>query len=232
MKINQSIIDSISQLFEQAPYFSINALRKHVAVRGFDYKPDTVKKYLSRQKKEGKIFDAGRGWYSSIAEPYQLDTASVEKLVGELKQAFPLLDFACWSTAQLNEMLRHQLAKHVQFAYVERDAIDSVAEGLRSKGYHTYANPGKQEIQRSFSIEESTVVLPFTSETPHKNGFATIEKIMVDVLADTPSFSIINIPELIDGAKSLITASRVDISVLNRYAARRKTSLSELIKWA
>jgi hypothetical protein len=127
-------------------------------------------------------------------------------------------------------MLRHQLAKHVQFAYVERDAIDSVAEELRSKGYHTYANPGKQEIRRSFSIEENTVVvLPLTSEAPHQNGFATIEKIMVDVLADFSAFSIINITEFSKGASSLMQKFRIDISILNRYSVRRKTNVSSLL---
>ena len=225
MKINQNITDSINRLFEKAPYFSINALRKTLP----EYKPDTVKKHLSRLKKEGGIFDAGRGWYSSLPEPYRLDTGPVEKLIGELKEAFPLLDFACWSTAQLNEMLRHQLAKHVQFAYVERDAIASVADWLRNKGYHAYANPGKQEIKKTFSIEENTVVvLPLTTKSPHENGFATIEKVMVDVLADADRFSIINIPEFIEGSKKAISLKRIDIAVFISYAARRETNVSEI----
>ena len=233
MKIENSIIDSIAQLFKQAPYFSINALRDFLEQQGLGYKSETVKSYLSRQKKAGKIFDAGRGWYSSIAKPYRLDTAPVEKLVNELKEAFPLLDFACWSTAQLNEMLRHQLAKHVQFAYVERDAIDSVAEGLRGLGYHTYANPGKQEIKKTFSIEENTaVVLPLTTKAPHEDGFASIEKVVVDILADTTGFSIINIPEFVEGARKSISSKRVDIAVLISYSTRRETDISEIIKEA
>ena len=230
MKIAQSIIDSINKLFERAPYFSIRALREYIAGQKLSYAPDTIKVYLSQLRKEGVVFSAGRGWYSSIAEPYRLDTAPVEKLAGELKEAFPLLDFACWSTSQLNEMLRHQLAKHVQFAYVERDAIDSVAEGLRSKGYFVYANPGKLEIQRSFSIEENTVVvLPLTSESPHQDGFADIEKVMVDVLADASAFSIINVAEFSEGASTLMRKYRVDISMLDRYSIRRKTNISNLL---
>ena len=230
MKIAQCIIDSIAQLFEQAPYFSIHALREYLAGQKLSYAPDTIKVYLSQLKKEGIVFNAGRGWYSSIVEPYRLDTAPVEKLVGKLEAAFPLLDFACWSTAQLNEMLRHQLAKHVQFAYVERDAIDSVADWLRSKGYHTYANPGKQEIQKSFSIEGNTVVvLPLTSESPHQDGFANIEKVMVDVLADASAFSIINVAEFSEGASTLMRKYRVDISILERYSNRRKTDISNLL---
>jgi dihydropteroate synthase len=222
--------ETITQdLAKKAPYFSVDAVRSWLAEQKMSYAPDTVKTYLSRQKKEGKIFDAGRGWYSSIAKPYQLDTAPVEKLVGELKTAFPLLDFACWSTEQLNEMLRHQLAKHVQFACVERDAIDSVADWLKGHGYKTYANPGKQERKR-FSIEEKTVViLPLTSESPRQNGFATIEKIVVDVLADTEPFSIINTPEFIDGASESIKSQRIDISELMKYSTRRKTDISSLI---
>lgn len=231
MKKENRLIESIALLLKQAPYFSIDALRKYLVAQGLDYKPDTVKTYLSRQKKAGRIFDAGRGWYSSLAEPYQLDTAPVEKLVGELKKTFPLLDFACWSTAQLNEMLRHQLAKHVQFVYVERDAINSVADWLKSHGYHTYANPGKAEIKRSFAIEgETAVVLPLTTKTPRRNGFATIEKIMVDVLADIEIFSIINIPEFMNGASGIIKSQRIDISELMKYSTRRKTDLSSVLK--
>lgn len=218
-------------LIDRYPYFSIDAVRNWLAEQKMSYKSDTVKTYLSRQKKAGKIYDAGRGWYSSIAKPYQLDTAPVEQLVGELKQAFPLLDFACWSTQQLNEMLRHQLAKHVQFVYVERDAIDSVADWLKDHGFHTYANPGKAEIKRSFAIEGKTaVVLPLTTKTPHRDGFATIEKIMVDVLADSENFSIINIPEFISGASEAIMSQRIDISELMKYSTRRKTDVSCWIK--
>jgi restriction endonuclease S subunit len=225
------VAQTITQdLAQKAPYFSIDAVRRWLAEQKMSYAPDTVKSYLSRQNKEGKIFDAGRGWYSSIAKPYQLDTAPVEKLVGELKTAFPLLDFACWSTEQVNEMLRHQLAKHVQFAYVERDAIDSVADWLKGHGYKTYANLGKQERKR-FSIEEKTVVvLPLTSESPRQNGFACIEKIVVDVLSDTGDFSIINIPEFVKGSSGVIKLQRVDMCVLTRYSVRRKTDISGLIE--
>jgi restriction endonuclease S subunit len=225
------VAQTITQdLAQKAPYFSIDAVRNWLAEQKMIYKPDTVKTYLSRQKKEGKIFDAGRGWYSSIATPYQLDSAPVEKIVGKLKAAFPLLDFACWSTAQLNEMLRHQLAKHVQFVYVERDAINSVADWLKDRGYHTCVTPGKKE-RESFSIEEKTaIVLPLTTKAPRQNGFATIEKIVVDVLADVSCFSIINIPEFIDGSSGVMKSQRVDMADLMKYSTRRKTDISSLIK--
>jgi hypothetical protein len=230
VKKANSVVELIALLLEQAPYFSIDVLRQYLVAQGFDYKPDTVKTYLSRQKKAGKIFDAGRGWYSSIAKPYKLDTAPVEKLVGELKTAFPLLEFACWSTAQLNDMLRHQLAKPVLVAYVERDAINSVADWLRENGYRPTVNPGKKE-RKSFVAEENTVVvLPLVSKSPCENGFAPIGKIVVDVLADTPDFSIINIPEFIEGARSVISSERVDISEFMSYATRRETSVSEVEK--
>lgn len=194
------------------------------------YKPDTVKSYLSRQKKAGKIFDAGRGWYSSLEKPYVLNTDPVKKLVGELKQAFPLLDFACWSTAQLNDLLRHQLAKHVQFAYVERDAIGSVADWLREHGYRPWANPGKKE-RKSFVVEENTVVvLPLVSKSPHESGFASFVKVLADVLVDCSDFSIINIPDFISGARDTISSERIDIASFKSYSERREANLLGLLK--
>ena len=226
-----SVNKVIKNLSHKAPYVSIDTVRNWLAEQKMSYSPETIKTYLSRQQKAGKIFDAGRGWYSSIATPYQLDTAPVEKLIGELKQAFPLLGFACWSTRQLNDMLRHQLAKHVQFVYVERDAIDSVSDWLRDHGYHTYANPGKAAIRQSFSIEENTaIVLPLTTKAPYQDGTATIEKILVDVLADANPYEIINIPEFTAGANSIISSQRIDISTLISYAARRKTDITHITK--
>jgi Txe/YoeB family toxin of Txe-Axe toxin-antitoxin module len=230
MTISHNITNSINRLFEQAPYFSINALREYLAAQNLSYKPDTVKVYLSRLKTDGVVFGAGRGWYSSLSEPYQLDTEPVEKLVGELKEAFPLLDFACWSTAQLNDLLLHQLAKHVRFAYVERDAMKSVADWLRENRYRPTVNPGKKE-RISFSVEDnSVVVLPLTTKTPQENGFAKIEKIIEDVLADVSDFSIINIPEFIEGACSAITSNRIDIADLFKYSTRRKEDVSPIAK--
>jgi len=215
-------------LAQQAPYFSIDAVRNWLADQKMHYKPDTVKTYLSRQKKAGKIYDAGRGWYSSLAEPYQLDTAPVEKLVDGLKQAFPLLDFACWSTAQLNEMLRHQLAKHVRFAYVERDGMESVADWLRSNGYRPCVNPGKKE-RNSFVIEENAVVvLPLTTKSPHQDGFAEFGRIVVDCFADCDDLNIIIIPELIDGIRATISSQRIDIAAFITYAERRGVDISKI----
>jgi hypothetical protein len=118
----------------------------------------------------------------------------------------------------------------VQFAYVERPAINRVADKLRKSGYHVYANPGKEQIRRTFKVEDNTVVvLPITTESPQSNGFAAIEKIMVDVLADALPFAIINIDEFCKGASTLIRKYRIDICLLNRYSIRRKRDILSLL---
>lgn len=222
----KNILDAINRLFERAPYFLINDLREALP----EYRPNSVKSYVSLLKIEGLIFDAGRRWYSSIQEAYRLDTAPVEQLVGKLKTLFPSLEVVCWSTEQLKDMLPHQLTKHVQFAYVERPAINKVADKLRKSGYHVYANPGKAQIRRTFTVEENTVVvLPLTTNSPQSNGFASVEKIMVDVLADVSAFDIINIDEFCQGASNLIRKSRVDLCVLNRYSILRKRDIISLL---
>ncbi len=220
-----------NELAAKAPYFSIDAVRKWLADQKMSYKPDTVKSYLSRQQRAGKIFDAGRGWYSSIEEPYQLDTAPVKELVDILGRQFPLLEFACWSTAQLNDILRHQLSRHINLIYVERDAIESVSSFLRAKGFHAFANPGKREIEKFFSIEGNTiVVLPLTSESPEAGHFASFEKIVVDVVSDLRTFKVINIQEFAEHVRKLIKSYRIDIAILKRYATRRKTDIGPLLK--
>lgn len=72
------------------------------------------------------------------------------------------------------------------------------------------------------------VVLPLTTKTPHQNGFAMIEKIMVDVLTDMSGFSIISIPEFIQGTSNAISLNRIDMAAFFKYSTRRKTDISSI----
>lgn len=90
--------------------------------------------------------------------------------------------------------------------------------------------PGKKE-RKSFAVEENTVVvLPLVSKSPHENGFASFGKILVDVLADCSDLSVINIPEFISGARGRISSERFDMASLKSYAERREVSLIEMEK--
>lgn len=43
-----------------------------------------------------------------------------------IEDEFPLVDFVCFESVQLNEFLNHMIAQNTFFIMVERDALDSV----------------------------------------------------------------------------------------------------------
>jgi hypothetical protein len=64
-----------------------------------------------------------------------LNAKPVARLARQVEQAFPLLDFACWSTEQVRSFGHLLFACFVAFIHTERDAMASVADRLRDAGY-------------------------------------------------------------------------------------------------
>lgn len=210
------------------PYINFTEIQKHLQGL-FTY--STLKTYLSRAQSSGLIYDAGKGWYSNIKDPFILDAKPIKKIVEYLEKSFPLLDFQCWTTAQINAYTQHMLAKHVTFVYAESDAIDPVAESLRSNGYIVFANPTKTEVEKSFRVDDrSVVVRPSISKQPQgEDHIAPIEKILVDLVVETAALKFIDESEARLIVENAAAAGRVKIASLLGYAKRRLVDFSSII---
>jgi type I restriction-modification system DNA methylase subunit len=188
----------------------------------------TLKTYLSHVQSSGRLYDAGKGWYSNLKDPFVLDTKPLKKIITLLEKSFPLLDFQCWSTAQINAYTQHMLAKHIAFVYTESDAINPVAENLRAEGYTVFANPLKAEVEKSFRVDEKTVVVrPSISKQPQGEGhFAPIEKILVDLVIEASALKFMDESEARLIVENATGAGRVMMSSLLGYAKRRLVDFS------
>jgi len=212
------------------PYFSLDALRADLKKHNIAVETATLPRYLHDLSKERIIFDAGRGWYSTIATPFSLDRAPVADLVTLLEKRFPFLDFAAWSTAQIASYGHHLLARFVAFLYTDKDALEGVSDALRDAGYAVFLDPSPAEAKKNFRIEDKTVVIrPTISEGPLDGKFATIEKIIVDLCVESMHLNILDIHELQRLTLNLIQAGRVSMGTLARYAEhRRKIRLKDI----
>lgn len=76
-------------------------LRAYLDGQRVPWKTATLNRYMMELTAGGFVFDAGRGWYSALAEPFVLDTAPVQELIERLQKRFPLLDYSCWLTRQI-----------------------------------------------------------------------------------------------------------------------------------
>ena len=122
--------ECLPALNQSAAYFSMADVRAWLQQRGVACPPPVLRDYLSQFMRSRLIHDAGRGWYSRIASPRVLNAKPVARLARQVEQAFPLLDFACWSTEQVRSFGHLLLARFVAFIHTERDALASVADRL------------------------------------------------------------------------------------------------------
>jgi type I restriction enzyme S subunit len=216
---------ALPAMTKQHRYFSLDVLKRYLTEQKLTYMPETVNAYVSQMKREGKIFSAGRGWYSDIAEPLEIDHAPVAELTAEIEKRFPLLDFSCWSTGQLNPYLHHMLGKFVSFVHVDRDAMPSVSDALLDAGYRVFLNPTRREAAKSFMVADKTVVIrPAVAKAPVDGHLARMEKVLVDLHVELETFPLLQPDEFREAAQMLISQRRIELAKLMTYAAQRKVS--------
>jgi len=205
-------------------YFHINDLREYFAERGVEFKKDSLKKCLYLLKKNGLIYGAGRGWYSTIKEEFELDTKPVEKIIALIKKKFPLLEFSCWSTKQIKGFFHHLPSQFVTFVHADKDFLQSLKDFLTDNGYNVYLNPYRIEAEKYVELKTRTIILrPFVSSREPKNQYlAKIEKILVDLFMETKKISLIDREEFQRIVSNIVLNYRIDVASILDYAYNRK----------
>lgn len=228
MTAKAQLYELLVALCKRAPYFNYKAIKAAVSEAELDLKDSSLKSYLSRAVKEGVVHDAGRGWYSRLGTPVQLDPKPLRPLVRAIEKAFPLLDFTVWSTGQLNPWMHHLIAKPVAFVHAPSDALEAVGDLLKSKGYDVWVNPTGRDKQR-FGVGENTVVLrPAVSRAPGEGHDAAPEAVLVDLFMELERLNLMDPHEFRGMAGELARSSRLDVPDLMTYASRRKQDWEEL----
>ncbi len=204
-------------------YFSTKAIKASVARRGLKHNATTINQYLHNLKTQGKIFDAGRGWYSTISQPYTQYTAPLKELVSQISTKFPFLEFACWSTEQFQGYAHHMMVRFVRFVYTDTDSMSSVAEFLKNNNYDAHLNPRKGEVEKYFTPSQTTVVVrPTVSEEPLDGHYATVEKMLLDLFVEKDKLFLMDEAEYNRVFQNLALSYRINLARLLRYADRRK----------
>ncbi|MBU8849336.1 MAG: hypothetical protein KOO64_07305 [Desulfobacterales bacterium] len=210
-----------------SPYFNYDDIKKLLKEKKIQITNSSLKVYLHSLTKNKIIFDAGKGWYSSIEKQFDLDKEPIEDIIKDINQKLPLLSFSCWSTAQLNSFTHHIMSKFITFIHTDSDYISNTAEMLRGTGYNVYENPNKAEIEKQFSLIDKTVIIrPLISKQPDNNkNDAPIEKILVDFLIENKKLNIMEESEAGNVVKNVLISGRINLSALISYSKRRKCEL-------
>jgi Family of unknown function (DUF6577) len=210
-------------------YFNYADIKKLLIEKNIQITNSTLKTYLYSLTKENFLFDAGKGWYSSIEKPFRLNKEPVKEIISTIKRELPLLSFSCWSTEQLNPFTHHILSKFITFVYTDSDYLSNTVEKLDGVGFSVYDNPTKAEIEKFFKTSKKTVVLrPSIIKQPKsRDNFSLIEKILVDFLVENRKIRIMESSEADRVVRKAINSGRVNISSLLSYAKRREMVFPE-----
>jgi hypothetical protein len=220
----ETIKEIVSKYARGKYYFHINDLKKRFSERQINYKEDTLKKNIQRLKKEKIIYEAGRGWYSTIKEKFTLNTMPIEKIVALIKKKFLLLQFSCWSTEQLKGFFHHLPSKFVTFVYADKETLQFLKDFLMDNDYNVYLNPYKIEAEKYVELKNRTVILrPFVFPRKAKRDFmASIEKILVDLFIENKKIKLTDLEEYRRIVSNILLNYRINMPMLLDYADRRE----------
>lgn len=218
----------LPELSAAAPYFSHDAITKRLADLKIEMADHSLRMYLSEAMAKGIVHDAGRGWYSRLADRCVLDPKPVARLVRQLEKEFSLLDFTCWSTQQVNPWMHHILSKFLTFVNVDPDGLPAVAEYLRAEGYEVHENPKGNRTAEVRANGKTVVIRPLNTHAPKEGHFAPPEAVLVDLHFENRALGIMDSADFKGMAQQLAATNRLLWATLCHYADKRGVAPGEL----
>jgi hypothetical protein len=191
----------------------------------------SLRVYLSEAVKRGMLHDAGHGWFSRLSESVPLDSKAVGRLVRVISKSFPLLEFSCWSTEQINPWMHHMLARHTVFLYAPTDTLEALRESLTAKGWEAAINPLSSSGAAQTRLGEHSVILrhAISKQPKAKKHQAPIEKILVDLLVEAPKIGLMDDGEAKATVQEIVGRYLIQVSIFQSYAERRGLKVKETI---
>ena len=215
------------QSVNSVKYASVNGLRKKLQLRKKKIPSTTLYATLYRFIEAKTIFDAGKGWYSTIHKPFTPQYESVKEIVAQVEKQFPQLKFSIWSTEQLQPFAHHLMSRFTDYIYTETDAIGSVTNFLQSQQYTVYPNPKQADVEKYVTASNRRMIVrPLVTEEPLDGHYATIEKTLIDLFLEKDRLFLMDGTEYKRIFEGIIFSNRINIGRLLRYAARRELKLS------
>ncbi len=227
MRLNKDK-DTLSQHFQDRESFTTNDVSDFFAKTDPDIKRATINWRIYELVRQGSLKRIGRGMYALGQADCFLPglTKKQQTISARLKKQFPLITFCCWHTSALKEFFQHVAVYDFLLVEAEREAVDAVFHFVKETHPNTFQDP-PQNIMENFVLasRDAVIVKSLVSEAPLQEADAatlpTIEKILVDIVADSEIFFFLQGHELLNIFESALGKYTVNTDRLLRYAKRR-----------
>lgn len=212
-----------------------NDLRNFYRAHAQNFSEPFFRRVLYALEKEQVCVPLGAGLYKFKEQESNLKgkffhtpSKKLSSVHQALQKAFPYLDYLCWETSLLHEFMTHQPGQNLIIIEAEKDACESVFNGLREQyNGRVFLDPDRSMMEKYVLPQaDPMIVMPLISQSPRmtESGipFPKLEKNLVDVFVNKDAFFAFQGRELINIFENAFAAYWVNERTLFRYASRRK----------
>lgn len=199
---------------------------------------NSLKWIISDMVKNNVIYNIQRGEYSLVNN----ENSKLNKYIPTLNQDFinisklidikyPLVDYVCFESIQLNEFLNHLIANNTLFIFVEKNISSTVFRYLQEKRTNNILyKPNIKEFD-SYWKKNTIIILDLISEYPrnnYNNHVISIEQLLVDLICEKCLTYLYSKSEMENIYKKVYKTYELNYSRMYRYADRRNKK--EMVK--
>ena len=189
---------------------------------------DAIRKALTRFVDKGEIFRAGRGVYGFFCKSVYTPKLNeqTKRLSEILIENFPYLDFTITDTSFFAEFMNLQPFATVLLIETKESAIIPIISNFQKQNINSYAQKDYPKIERYIKSDVLILLRAYFASNPNpikcgKVKYASLEKILVDLVCDTDIFGQYQASELENIYQNAIAKYAVNYSKLLKYAKAR-----------
>lgn len=192
---------------------------------------ETQLRYLMEKlQKSGSIVRVGHNQYRGKKETEvkceysNLYSETAIKVIAQMEERFPLLDFRIWEFSWLNEFFNHQIAHNKIFLEVENEGCEFTYSTL-SEEYKSQLllKPTIEELLR-YGVDDGIIIDRLVTESPKgqpERYNVSLEKLIVDLFANKELQSIISKGDYPMAIDDMFAKYQINQVKMFRYAKRR-----------
>lgn len=237
--VNILVVNQLRIKFSDNTAFTRTQLYEFFRELDPEVKETTIRWRIYNLKENGIIRAIDKTWFSLAILPQFLPVLEnrQKEIFGRVTKEFPGIKACIWTTKWIHEFMLHQPGRSFSVLEVEKGSEEIVFNHLLiTKMRNILLRPDPDQLDKYISPNSDTVVVrPLISKSPvQKIGTYTvplIEKILVDLYADTKLFTLFQGGELEFIFSSVLEKYSVNETRLLNYASRRgkKTDLQRYL---
>lgn len=201
--------------------------------KNYGISESSIKSTITRLVQSGKLVRVGRGEYAVVSDKKQTFQVIVEEqekdIFSLISSMFPFAKLCVYNGTTLGPLQHHLSVNNLTYVEVSKEAVESVFECLKSRGYQVYLSPDLDFINRYVDMTSNAVIVKLLiTEAPVEtvDGVCvpTLEKLLIDIRCDNDYEYLrgLEIDNMLVVAKSLYA---INSSKMKRYGKRRGIDL-------